>query len=138
MEKGIATQSSILAWGFPWTEESQRVGHIFVTKQQQMHVWRQEKYGESLYFSLSFFCELKTALSNIFKIVSHAWEEIELLLSLEGAVFFLRGLRGSSEDLFKTEKVYHRKILSSHQNYYFFHLVKMRRSLSQNDGRGHA
>ena len=116
----------------------QRVGHIFVTKQQQMHVWRQEKYGESLYFSLSFFCELKTALSNIFKIVSHAWEEIELLLSLEGAVFFLRGLRGSSEDLFKTEKVYHRKILSSHQNYYFFHLVKMRRSLSQNDGRGHA
>ena len=70
----------------------QRVGHIFVTKQQQIHVWSQEKYGESLYFSLSFFCELKTALSNIFKTVSHAWE-IELLLSLEGAVFFLRGLR---------------------------------------------
>ena len=71
----------------------QRVGHIFVTK-QQMHVWRQEIYGESLYFSLKFFfCELKTALSNILKIISLAWEEIELLPSLEGAVFFLKGLR---------------------------------------------
>ena len=39
----MATHSSILAWEFPWTEEtgglqsmeSQRVGHDLVTKQQQ-------------------------------------------------------------------------------------------------------
>ena len=43
LEKGIATHSSILAWEIPWTEkpgglesmESQRVGHDWVTKQQQ-------------------------------------------------------------------------------------------------------
>ena len=40
LEKGMATQSSILAWRIPWTEEpgglqsmgSQRVGHIWATK----------------------------------------------------------------------------------------------------------
>ena len=40
LEKGMATQSSVLAWGIPWTEEpgrlqslgSQRVGHNWGTK----------------------------------------------------------------------------------------------------------
>ena len=43
LEKEVATRSSILAWGIPWTEEpgrvqfmgSQRVGHDLATKQQQ-------------------------------------------------------------------------------------------------------
>ena len=43
LEKGMATNSSILAWRIPWTEEpgglqtmgSQRVRHDLVTKQQQ-------------------------------------------------------------------------------------------------------
>ena len=43
LEKEMATHSSILAWEFPWTEEtgglqsmeSQRIGHDLVTKQQQ-------------------------------------------------------------------------------------------------------
>ena len=43
MERGIATHSSILAWGIPWTEEPggvqsmgpQRVRHNLVTKQQR-------------------------------------------------------------------------------------------------------
>ena len=46
LAKEIATQSSILAWEIPWTEEpggvrteksmgSQRVGHDLATKQQQ-------------------------------------------------------------------------------------------------------
>ena len=46
LEKGMATHSSILAWGIPWTEEPgrlqsmglQRVGRDLVTKQQQQHV----------------------------------------------------------------------------------------------------
>ena len=44
LEKGMATQSSILAWGIPWTEEpgglqsmgSQRIGHNLANKQQQV------------------------------------------------------------------------------------------------------
>ena len=44
LEKGMATHSSILAWGTPWTEElgglqsmgSQTVGHDLPTKQQQI------------------------------------------------------------------------------------------------------
>ena len=44
LEKGMATDPSILAWEIPWTEESgrvqsmgsQRVGHNLVTKQ---HEW---------------------------------------------------------------------------------------------------
>ena len=47
MEKEMATHSSILAWGIPWTEEpiglesmgSQRVGHDLVTKQQQRYLY---------------------------------------------------------------------------------------------------
>ena len=43
LEKETATQSSVLAWRIPWTEEpgglqsmgSQRVGRDLVTKQQQ-------------------------------------------------------------------------------------------------------
>ena len=43
-EKSLATQSSVLAWEIPWTEEpgrpqsmgSQRVGHDSMTKQQQL------------------------------------------------------------------------------------------------------
>ena len=43
LEKGMATDSSVLAWRIPWTEEtgrlwsmgSQRVGHHLATKQQQ-------------------------------------------------------------------------------------------------------
>ena len=43
LEKGMATHSSILAWGIPWTEEPagyspwghKRVGHNLVTEQQQ-------------------------------------------------------------------------------------------------------
>ena len=43
LEEEMATHSSILAWGIPWTEEpggleptgSQRVGYDLVTKQQQ-------------------------------------------------------------------------------------------------------
>ena len=43
LEKGMATHSSILAWEIPWTKEPgglqsmglQRVGHDWVTKQQQ-------------------------------------------------------------------------------------------------------
>ena len=43
MEKEMPTHSSILAWGFPWTEDPggvqymglQRVGHDWATKQQQ-------------------------------------------------------------------------------------------------------
>ena len=43
LEKEMATHSSILAWGIPWTEErgglesmgSQRVRHDLATKQQQ-------------------------------------------------------------------------------------------------------
>ena len=43
LKEGMATQSSILAWRTPWTEEpvglqsmgSQRVGHDLVTKQRQ-------------------------------------------------------------------------------------------------------
>ena len=43
LEEGVATHSSILAWGIPWTEEpgglqsmgSQRVGHTWVTKHTQ-------------------------------------------------------------------------------------------------------
>ena len=42
LEKEMATCSSILAWGIPWTEkpgglqsmESQRIGHDLETKQQ--------------------------------------------------------------------------------------------------------
>ena len=42
LEKGMATQSSILAWRIPWTEEpsglqsmgSQRIGHNLATLQQ--------------------------------------------------------------------------------------------------------
>ena len=43
-EKEMATDSNILAWGIPWTEESgglqfmgslKRVGHNLATKQQQ-------------------------------------------------------------------------------------------------------
>ena len=52
LEKGMATHSSILAWGIPWTEEpselqsmgSQRVGHDQVTEHTQMivfHVYRE-------------------------------------------------------------------------------------------------
>ena len=52
LEKGMATHSSILAWGIPWTEEpsglqsmgSQRVGHDRVTEYTQMivfHVYRE-------------------------------------------------------------------------------------------------
>ena len=45
LEKEMATHSRFLAWGIPRTEEpgwlqslgSQRVGHDFVTKQQQQH-----------------------------------------------------------------------------------------------------
>ena len=44
LEKEIATQSSILAWRFPWTEEPgrlqstglKRVGYDLVTKQQYL------------------------------------------------------------------------------------------------------
>ena len=43
LEREMATQSSILAWEIPWTEEpgglqsmgSQRVGHNLATKQQE-------------------------------------------------------------------------------------------------------
>ena len=43
LKKGMATDSSILAWKIPWTEEPgglestglQRVGHNLMTKQQQ-------------------------------------------------------------------------------------------------------
>ena len=46
-EKEMATQSSILAWEIPWTEEPgglysmglQRVGHNLVIKQQQQQIW---------------------------------------------------------------------------------------------------
>ena len=42
LEEGMATHSSVLAWGIPWTEELgglrsmglQRVGHDLATKQQ--------------------------------------------------------------------------------------------------------
>ena len=53
LEKGMATHSSILAWGIPRTEEpgelqsieSQRVRHVLTTKQQETHctllaVWK--------------------------------------------------------------------------------------------------
>ena len=48
LEKQLATHSSILAWGIPWTEEpgglqstgSQRVGHDSATKQQSRTVFR--------------------------------------------------------------------------------------------------
>ena len=49
VEKKMATQSSILSWRIPWTEEpgglqsmgSQRVGHNRVTKHTQMiKAWR--------------------------------------------------------------------------------------------------
>ena len=53
LEKGMATHSSILAWGIPRTEEpgelqsieSQRVRHVLTTKQQEPHctllaVWK--------------------------------------------------------------------------------------------------
>ena len=44
LEKEIATHSSIPAWEIPWTEEpgrlqsmgSQKLGHNFVTKEQQL------------------------------------------------------------------------------------------------------
>ena len=43
LEKGMATHSSVLAWGIPWTEEpgwlqsmrSQRVRHDLATEKQQ-------------------------------------------------------------------------------------------------------
>ena len=46
LEKEMATHTSVLAWGIPWTEEpdglqsmeSQRVGHSLATKQQQQHM----------------------------------------------------------------------------------------------------
>ena len=46
LEKEMATNSSVLAWKIPWTEEpgglqsigSQRIGHDLVTKQQQKHI----------------------------------------------------------------------------------------------------
>ena len=49
LEKGMATQSSILAWRIPWTEEpgglqsmgSQRVGHNWVTN---THIHRERKH----------------------------------------------------------------------------------------------
>ena len=45
LEEGMATHSSILAWGIPWTEEpgrlqsmgSQRVGHNWATNTQRPH-----------------------------------------------------------------------------------------------------
>ena len=45
-EEGMATQSSILAWRIPWTEEpgrvqsmgSQRIGHDWATERQQLGV----------------------------------------------------------------------------------------------------
>ena len=48
LEKEMATHSSILAWGIPWTEEPgrlqsmglQRVGHDLATKQQQQFCCR--------------------------------------------------------------------------------------------------
>ena len=33
LEKGIATHSSILAWGIPWTEESGGLQSLGVTKE---------------------------------------------------------------------------------------------------------
>ena len=47
LEREMATQSSILAWEIPWTEEPgrlqsmgwQRVGHDLVTKEQQQQLW---------------------------------------------------------------------------------------------------
>jgi len=44
LEKRMATHSSILAWKIPWTEEpgglqsigSQRVGHDYVTEQEEL------------------------------------------------------------------------------------------------------
>lgn len=46
-------------------------------------VWRQEVQG-SLYISFKVFYGLKTVLTNIFKIIRRAWEEMELQPSLEG------------------------------------------------------
>ena len=51
LEKGLAAHSSILAWRIPWTEEprglqsigSQRLGHAWVTKQQQRTQWLRRK-----------------------------------------------------------------------------------------------
>ena len=48
LEKKMATHSNILAWEIPWTEEpgglqsieSQRVGPILATEQQQQLRWR--------------------------------------------------------------------------------------------------
>ena len=52
LEEGMATHSSIFAWGIPWTEESgmqqsmgsQRVRHNLVTEQQQNLVNEKQKY----------------------------------------------------------------------------------------------
>ena len=41
LEKEMATHSTILAWRFPWTEETmrlQRVEHNLETKQQQQYI----------------------------------------------------------------------------------------------------
>ena len=81
---------------------------------EAMCVWRQEVYGESLYFQ--FFCELKTALNNIFKIIRHAWEQMELQPGLEGKLlllFFLRGLKQASQKNTLEQK----KTVVIHQNY---------------------
>ena len=51
LEEEMATDSNILAWEIPWTEEpgglqsmgSQRVGHDLVTKQQQQQQIRQAR-----------------------------------------------------------------------------------------------
>ena len=50
LKKEIATHSSILAWGIPWTENlvgyspwgHKRVGYNLVTKQQQQQKQKQE------------------------------------------------------------------------------------------------
>ena len=56
LEEGMATRSSILAWGIPWTEEpgglqpmgSERVRHDLVTQKQQMRKKRSGGSGKSI------------------------------------------------------------------------------------------
>ena len=56
LEKGIVTQSTILAWGIPWIEGHRVAKHWTQLKQLSMHVKQTHNLGQVIYSEARFPC----------------------------------------------------------------------------------